>query len=156
MIHLDLQADCDDSIQLNSFLLGAQMRIDSWLLTVIFQISVSGDYSLLTTSCELIWITSLNLKTPWLCIVYCQVLWLWSVEVSFGFQTSVSRLRNFLISLFTLPVKLWGSDIHATMATRLCKCTLLLDSLSLIPIPCVGSTGSYLPILCESTTSFVC
>lgn len=50
-------------------------------------------------------------KTPWLCIVYCQVLWLWSVEVSFWFQTSVSRLRNFLISLFTLPVKLWGSDM---------------------------------------------
>ena len=30
MIHLDSQADCDDSIQLNSYFLGAQKRLDSW------------------------------------------------------------------------------------------------------------------------------
>ena len=73
MIHLASQADRDDSIPLNSFLIGAQMRIDSILLTVIFQISVSGDYFLLTTSCELIWITSLNQKRHGyeLCIAKC-------------------------------------------------------------------------------------
>ena len=30
MIHLDSQDDCDDSIQLNSYFLGAQKRLDSW------------------------------------------------------------------------------------------------------------------------------